>query len=66
MFDQGQSDNATGDNYVLATVFLATALFFLAVSTGLTWYWAQVGITGVARLMLIVALGFVSTLPLAS
>jgi hypothetical protein len=66
LFDQGQSDNGIGDNYVLATVFLAATLFFLAVSTGLKWFWAQIGLTGVAGVMLVVALGYISTLGVAT
>jgi hypothetical protein len=65
LFDQGQNDNKVSDDYVLATVFLATALFFLAVSTGLDWFWAQVALTGVAGVMVITAFGFISTLGVA-
>ena len=65
LFDEGQTANDVGDNYVLATVFLAAALFFLAVSTGLRWFWAQIGLTGVAGAMVIVALSFISTLGIA-
>lgn len=66
LFDEGQAANEVGDNYVLATVFLATALFFLAVSTGLNWYWAQVGLTGLAGVMVVVALSYITTLGVAS
>jgi hypothetical protein len=65
LFNQGQNDNKVSDEYVLATVFLATALFFLAVSTGLDWFWAQVALTGVAGAMVIVALGYMTTLGVA-
>jgi hypothetical protein len=65
LFEQGQHDNKVSDNYVLATVFLATALFFLAVSTGLDWFWAQIALMGIAGIMVIVALGYVSTLGVA-
>ena len=65
LFDRGQHDNEVGDNYVLATVFLATALFFLAVSTGLDWVWAQVGLAGVAAAMVVVAVIYMSTLGVA-
>ena len=65
LFDQGQEDNKIGDDFVLATVFLATALFFLAVSTSLDWFWAKVGLIGVAGLMVVTAVGFAATLPMA-
>ena len=65
LFEQGQSDNKTGDNYVLATVFLATALFFLAVSAGLNWFPARVALSSVGGVMVIVAIIYTFTLQIA-
>ncbi len=65
LFEQGQSDNKMGDNYVLATVFLATALFFLAVSATLKWFLASVALTSVGGMMVVVALIYMSTLDIA-
>lgn len=66
LFEQGQTDNETGDNYVLATVFLATALFFLAVSAGLNWFPARVALSGIGAVMVIAAIVYMSTLPVAN
>jgi hypothetical protein len=66
LFDEGQSDNETGDNYVLATVFLATALFFLAVSSNLTWLLARGALTGIGGVMVVIAIIYMFTLPVAS
>ncbi len=65
LFEQGQANNKEGDNYVLATVFLATALFFLAVSSTLTWYKANMALTIVGAAMIVVALGYALTLDVA-
>jgi hypothetical protein len=65
LFEQGQTDNETGDNYVLATVFLASALFFLAVSAGLNWFPARVALSSVGGVMVIIAIMYMLTLPIA-
>jgi hypothetical protein len=65
LFDQGQTDNKNGDDYVLATVFLATALFFLAVSAGLNWFPARVALSSVGGAMVVTALVYLLTLPVA-
>lgn len=65
LFQYGQSANTMSDDYVLTTMFLATALFFLAVSTRLQWIWAQIGLTGIAGVTLAGSLIYITTLSVA-
>ncbi len=66
LFDIGQSANVMSGDYVLTTMILATALFFLAVSTRLNWIWAQIGLTGIACVTLVLSLIYISSLSVAS
>lgn len=66
LFEEGQAANKESDSYVLTTVFLATTLFFLAVSTRIKWFNARVTLAGIASGMLVVAVAYITTLGIAS
>ncbi len=65
-FDLGQAANKESDAYVRTTVFLATTLFFLALSTRIEWLTARMVLTVIASGMLLVGLGYAATLGIAS
>lgn len=52
---EARDANQTGDNYVLLTVLFASVLFFAGVSTKTSRPFAQVGLIGLAAVVLVVA-----------
>jgi hypothetical protein len=62
MFDQGAAANEYGDEYVLNTVFFASALFLAGIAGRFTWDRARIAVLVVSAIALLV--GLISTIAL--
>jgi hypothetical protein len=63
VFDEGTSARHHGEEYVRATVFLATVLFLIALSQRFDLFAVRVGILGVALVLLLLVLGSLISYP---
>jgi hypothetical protein len=61
-FEEGKAANQTADNYILATVFFASVLFFAGVANKFENVWIQV--TSIALALVVLGVGFVRVVTL--
>ena len=62
-FDRGTESRHTGENYVRATVLLATVLFLIAISQRFDIPRVRTALLGLALVLIVVSLGIIVTLP---
>jgi hypothetical protein len=64
-FEHGTQAKTNADRYILATVFMASVLFFAGISLRLDWRRLQIAVLAMACTLLVGGGAFVLTLPLA-
>ena len=64
-YAEGTAAKDTGDNYILSTLFFAAVLFFAGISLRLDWRPLRLAVLGMAAVVLLGAVVYLATLPIA-